>query len=532
VYIACNRRFEEYAGVRQAEVLGKTDFDIMDKEQAQSFRLHDLRALEMDGPSVNEEWITFASDGHREQVETIKTPMRGHSGKLIGVLGVARDITQRERAEIALRDSETKYRALFESAGDGVYLLDMDGLIDCNDKGARFFGLTRQDMVGRMPSELAPAFQANGRVSADLESERIASALQGQSQSFEWSAKRGDGTLFDIEVSLSPVQFRGKACVQANVRDITERTHAEKLLRQQMRFSEEVIASLPGIFYVLNPEGKFLQVNSAFYAVSGYTASELQAMNVLDLFEGIHRETIATRIGKVFETGSSSAEADLRTKDGSKLPYYFSGRLAQFDKQPYLIGLGIDIAARRRAEANLLVTASVFHNSNDGILITDHDNCIVDVNPAFTRITGYEKGEVLGKNPKILQSGRHGGTYYASMWSEVTDANRWRGEIWNRRKNGEVYAELLSISVIRGNDGNVIRHVGVFSGISHMKANEEKLARIAHHDALTGLPNRTLLPDLLRQAMSFAGRQGVSVQSSHLDLPPMLAFTRPVSGPQ
>jgi diguanylate cyclase (GGDEF)-like protein/PAS domain S-box-containing protein len=518
IYIACNRRFVDFVGLRHGDIVGKTDFDIMEKEQADLYRRYDLKALEIDGPSLNEEWITFAIDGHRERVETIKTPMRGRSGKLIGVLGIARDITQRERAETALRDSETKYRALFESAGDGIYLQDLNGLIDCNENGARIFGLARQDLVGRMPSELAPFFQANGRTSSDLEKELIASALHGKSQTFEWCAKRADGILVDLEISLNPVQYQGKACVQANVRDITERKYVEQQLRQQMRFSDAVIASLPGIFYILNPQGKFLQVNSAFYTVTGYTAAELPSLSMLDLFDGIHRQIITKRIAAVFETGSSWAEADIRKKDGSKLPYYFSGRLAQFDNQPYLVGLGIDITERRQAEANLQITASVFHNSNDGILITDHDNCIVDVNPAFTRITGYQKEEVLGLNPKILQSGRHDSQHYSRMWSEVTETNSWRGEIWNRRKCGEVYAELLSISVIRGNDGSVIRHVGVFSDISHIKAHEEKLARIAHHDSLTGLPNRSLLPDRLRQAINHSKRHGGIVAVCYLDL--------------
>ncbi|MDD2759798.1 MAG: PAS domain S-box protein, partial [Methylomonas sp.] len=169
------------------------------------------------------------------------------------------------------------------------------------------------------------------------------------------------------------------------------------------------------------------------------------------------------------------------------------------DQAAHVITL-TDITERKRAEENLRITAGVFENSQEAILITDCSNKIVDVNPAFSRITGYGRDEVLGCNPSLLNSGRQHKAFYAEMWRILVEQGAWRGEIWNRRKSGEIYAELLSISVIRGAGGQVQRYVAVFSDISYLKEHEAKLHHIAHYDALTGVANRLLLADRIKQA--------------------------------
>ncbi len=177
-----------------------------------------------------------------------------------------------------------------------------------------------------------------------------------------------------------------------------------------------------------------------------------------------------------------------------------------------------DITERKRAEESMRITASVFDNSQEAILISDVNNAITDVNPAFTLITGYSREEVLGRNPKLLSSGRQDKAFYAAMWESLKQKKTWRGEIWNRRKSGEVYAELLSISVICGGDGKVQRYVGMFSDISNLKEHEAALSHVANYDALTGIPNRRLLADRLRQAIVRAQRSGRMLAICYLDL--------------
>lgn len=176
------------------------------------------------------------------------------------------------------------------------------------------------------------------------------------------------------------------------------------------------------------------------------------------------------------------------------------------------------IDAQTQTESQLRQSAAVFENASEGVLITDTDVNIVAVNKAFTEITGYSEAEVLGKNPRILKSGRHDRTFYSNMWSLLLQRGEWKGEISGRRKNGEVFPKWQTITGIHDDDGNLTHYVSVFSDISHIKESEEQLHHLAHHDSLTGLPNRLLLNARLEHSLQHAGREGCSVAVMFLDL--------------
>ncbi len=177
-----------------------------------------------------------------------------------------------------------------------------------------------------------------------------------------------------------------------------------------------------------------------------------------------------------------------------------------------------EAAARAEAEERLHLAASVFEHSNDGIVITDAQGRILEVNTAFSHVTGYSREEAVGRNPRMLQSGRHERTFYQAMWKELNETGHWQGEIWNRRKSGEFYVELLDITAIRNPAGEVVRYVGVFSDVTVLRQSQDRLEQLAHFDALTHLPNRVLLGDRLQQAMAQADRSGHLLAVCFLDL--------------
>jgi diguanylate cyclase (GGDEF)-like protein/PAS domain S-box-containing protein len=173
---------------------------------------------------------------------------------------------------------------------------------------------------------------------------------------------------------------------------------------------------------------------------------------------------------------------------------------------------------RKAFEAQQRLAAEVFSHSNDGITVTDAHQKILLTNPAFTAITGYSLAEVAGRNPRVLASGRHDGGFYSEMWRHIQAHGLWQGEIWNRRKNGEVYPQWLTVSRIQDAEGQTTHYIGIFSDVSQRKADEQRIRWMAHFDLLTGLPNRALLADRFAHDVSMAQRASEPLAVLFMDL--------------
>lgn len=183
-----------------------------------------------------------------------------------------------------------------------------------------------------------------------------------------------------------------------------------------------------------------------------------------------------------------------------------------------MLGMVQDITQQQEAENRLRLAARVFENAAEGVIVTDADANILDVNPGFTDATGYLREELLGQNPRLLQSGRHKREFYEEMWRTLLREGQWQGEIWDRYKSGEIAPRWLSIVAVKDGSGKTINYVGVSRDISEAKRAERELWRRAYHDPLCGLPNRDLMFDRLRQAMGYAKRSGRSVAVMLIDL--------------
>lgn len=220
------------------------------------------------------------------------------------------------------------------------------------------------------------------------------------------------------------------------------------------------------------------------------------------------------------EVQSFSVEVRLRHKAGHYIPV-LSRYMVQRDANKSAVrlsGTNMDLSERKRTEERLHQAAAVFETTREGVIVTDANRLIIMVNNAFCDITGYAEAEVVGKGPGILRSGRHSPEFYETMWTSIAIAGHWQGEIWNRRKNGEIYPQLLSISEVRNGAGAVINYVGVFADVSQIKASETKLEFLAHHDPLTQLPNRLLLRSHLEHGMRAAQRENSRLALLMLDL--------------
>jgi len=266
---------------------------------------------------------------------------------------------------------------------------------------------------------------------------------------------------------------------------------------------------------------RIVWANRVFYENSGYSPAEVlgQTPRILQ-GPGTDRATL-DRIRTAIETWQSvRAETLNYRKDGTTF-------WNEFEIVPIANGNGWfthwvsvqrDITARKQTEEKLMLAASVFTHSREGIMITDAEGSIVDTNAAFTRITGYSREEALGLNPRLLGAGRQDNAYFATMWQHLLDKGHWSGEIWNQRKCGEVYPESLTISAVRDHQQHVLQYVAIFADISERKALEEKLRQFAFFDPLTGLPNRRLLDERFHQSVLASKRSGLYSALMLLDL--------------
>jgi diguanylate cyclase (GGDEF)-like protein/PAS domain S-box-containing protein len=288
--------------------------------------------------------------------------------------------------------------------------------------------------------------------------------------------------------------------------DITASKQAEVELRKLERAMEQSPASV----VITNTHGDIEYVNPKFEQISGYSAEEVVGQNPRILKSGEKSPEEYKDMWDMLQSGKEwRGYFHNKRKDGSI--YWESATISALrgddGEVTHFIAVKEDITARKRAEDQLRMNATVFDTASEGIIVTDADNRIKTVNPAFSRITGYEPEDVIGLDPKVLSSGRHDAAFYRHLWKQVETRGFWSGEIWNRRKDGVVFPEWLSIVVIRDDAGKVEEHVAVFSDISQRKQDEEQIRRQANYDALTGLPNRSLFFDRLNQAVISARRE-------------------------
>jgi diguanylate cyclase (GGDEF)-like protein/PAS domain S-box-containing protein len=274
----------------------------------------------------------------------------------------------------------------------------------------------------------------------------------------------------------------------------------------------------------VSPQGTFLQINQYFCDMLGYTRSE-----ILGQAFSFQHVTLADDLSADTQHMARMLGGELHHYRVEKRYVHKSGRLVWASLSAhllrdtsgtplYFITAVLDITDKKRAEERLQLAASVFSHAREAIMITDPVGNIMEVNDAFLRITGYAREEAVGQTPRLLKSGRQSAAYYAAMWRDLTQHGHWQGEVWNRRKNGQVYAELQTISAVNDAKGKLSYFVALFTDITPLMEHNKQLEHIAHYDALTELPNRVLLADRLQQALAQCQRRSQFVAVAYLDL--------------
>ena len=300
--------------------------------------------------------------------------------------------------------------------------------------------------------------------------------------------------------------------------DIAERIRIEKKLRESEEKLWRLLQESPvGVSASRRSDGIVVFANARFCEILRTHPQHVLGCKARDLY--VDERQLAQTISALKGSGViNDAEVEFRRSDGTPFRSLLTIRASHFEGEPVNLAWIYDISAIKAAEEQLKLTAKVVESASEAVVITNAQNDIEYVNPAFSAITEYSAAEVIGRNPALWRSGRHDQEFYQNMWTEIKAAGRWRGEIWNRRKSGEFYAEWLSIVAIRDESGHISHHIAIFSDITHRKEDEARVWRQANFDALTGLPNRALFIDRLGQAIRQSKREGKKFALFFIDL--------------
>ena len=432
---------------------------------------------------------------------------------------IAEQLTREIRdRESELRDSEKKLSTVLDNVDSLIYLKDTAArYLFAHKRALELYGATEEQLIGQnderfFDAETVARIRENDRqVLQHGELLRIEENILNLR-----SGQRTD--YYSVKVPLRDEKGRIYALCGIST-DITEIKRVTASLLEEQKFSEVLLDSLPGIFYLYSyPDLRLLRWNKQHETLLGFTPNEMRGRYVAEWFYPGAEDALLASARTVMETGAHSIEAPLLAKDGHSVHFLLTSVKFETPEQTYLMGIGIDTSWRKEAENQLKLAASVFAHAREGIMITDPEGRIIDVNEAFTRITGYGREEALGRNPRFLNSGRQDREFYAELWRGLIDDGHWYGEIWNRRKNGDLYAEMQNISTVYDAHGKPSQYVALFSDITAIKEHEQRLEHIAHYDVLTTLPNRTLLADRMHQAMAQAQRRDSLLAVAYLDL--------------
>ncbi|MDE2625234.1 MAG: EAL domain-containing protein [Betaproteobacteria bacterium] len=308
------------------------------------------------------------------------------------------------------------------------------------------------------------------------------------------------------------------------VQDITLQRRAELDMQETADHLQAILDHVADGIVTINADGIVQSFNRGAERIFEYRSRQVVGQPFVSLVSVTSRVAFQEYLGH-FKTDWMAATLRLNRleiegvrQDGSSVQMDVAiSRITFRDEFRYIVLLR-DISERLRNEESMRLAATIYKNSKEAMLITDEHNRIVDANPAFTQQSGYRLTEVLGKNPRILQSGRHDKAFYKDMWQTLMDKGHWQGELWDRRKNGSLHVKLANISVIRKPDGQVHRYVAQFFDITESKENAELIWKQANFDMITGLPNRNLMHDRLGQEIKKAARTRLPLALLFIDL--------------
>jgi len=401
------------------------------------------------------------------------------NGSIVAYEGLISDITERRAAADELALSETKYRTLFESAQDAIFLMKDYLFVDCNSTTCEMFGCTREQILQQSPVRFSPVKQPDGTESTKKALEKMNEAMAGRPQFFEWTHAKLDGTCFDAEVKLNGIEIAGEQHILAIVRDVTERKQSQKALETSLSLQRATLEATADGILVVDRVGKVSSFNRKFlemWRIPEFLAvlkdDEKLLKYVVDQLKDPQR--FLERVKQLYANPDSQSYDTVEFKDG---------RLFERYSQPQRVGDEVvgrvwsfrDLTERKRVEMELARLATATEQAAEAIVITDLEGQIEYVNPAFESISGYRRDEAIGKNMRTMSSSENDEDFHNEMWRLLREGQVWTGHLGSCRKDGSVYEEECSISPIRDQSGVIVSYVAVKRDVTQEAEFENRL---------------------------------------------------------
>jgi diguanylate cyclase (GGDEF)-like protein/PAS domain S-box-containing protein len=538
-YLLVNQRYSDLHHVSNDELRGRTDFDLFPHEVAAAVRDADHAVL-ADGVARELEEAIPMDDGLHTML-ALKFPLRDASGEVYAVCGVATDITERKRSEAALqalyqnleqrvaerteelRAAEERLREaialnanILATSTVGVMAYRQDGqCVLANPAAAELIGGSQEQLLAQN------LYRIDSWRRAGLLDLATKAASEGRRMEMESRFTSGFGKEVWVRAQVSPFVSGNEPHLLLVLHDITEQRSATEALSERERAFRSLADNVPDNIARWDCDGELIYLNRTLEQTLGITLAEIQGRSTAELWPDGRFDLLLAAVRWVAASGESRDFDQIVPGPDGLVRYHMIRMVPETDPDGRIVsvlGVGRDLTDQKRTEEQLRLAASVFHSSAEGVLITDTDGIILSVNPAFTKITGYPESEVVGQRPSLLRSQHHRAEFYGEMWHILRTQGHWQGEIWNRRKGGEVYLQWMTINRIDDEDGNPVRYVSVFHDITEMRRKDERIHHLAFHDALTGLPNRALMLDRLQHAINRCQREAGRLAVTFIDL--------------
>jgi two-component system sensor histidine kinase/response regulator len=490
-YVLFNPAGCRFFGRQESEVLGKDARALLPPDEAATVMALDQRLRSSNETLTVEEHLS-AAQGHRFLLST-KGPLHDAEGNVVGTFCVARDITERKQMELelkataaSLRESLSTAQLLVESSLDAVIGMDQDGRVTTwNASAEALFWHPAENALGQELGDLIVPAALRERHRAGLKRFVETGERHAIGKRLELVALRSDGHEFPVELTIGALKDGDRYIFTAYLRDITERKNSEAILMASERRFRDLVNTTDGIVWEADAESfVFTFVSEQAERLLGYTAEEWTRPGFW--VEHMHPDDVCWAPNYCAECTARlephKFEYRLIARDGSTVWLHDTVTVVEQDGKPrWLRGIMLDITERKQSDEMLRKLSLAVEQSPESIVITNVNSEIEYVNEAFARTTGYDREEIIGRNPRLLQSGLTPRQTYQDMWDSLAQGKPWKGEFFNRRKNGEEYVEFAIVTPIRQADGAITHYVAVKEDITEKRRVGRELDEHRHH---------------------------------------------------